>query len=272
MARDRKCRFMRRSWRRRSASVIARTGRSGPSRSCGCLAASEREVRAHPHRESLLRERSRASRPSLAVLPPGAARRLRDPASVSRGEGIRAGTRPTPGRTEADAAPTLRDAEARAVPRRFTPPSPRAGGGTWRSASRWPPSRRVGRWTRRWATSAVLALHLGDDERAGAIPAPPPRLIVSYETSAYSGVVHARAGHAPGSGQRVRVRPEPGVRLPKRVAFPDGVDKVDVTVLGNARLLAPAGETWATWFEGAGVSEDFMMTRDQPLDQERSSL
>ena len=62
------------------------------------------------------------------------------------------------------------------------------------------------------------------------------------------------------------------VRLPKSVAFPDEVKKVDVIVLGNARLLAPAGEAWITWFDGPGVSEDFMRERDQPADQERSSL
>lgn len=62
------------------------------------------------------------------------------------------------------------------------------------------------------------------------------------------------------------------VRLPKSVAFPEEVKKVDVVVLGNARLLAPAGEIWTTWFDGPGVSEDFMLERDQPDDQERSSL
>ena len=62
------------------------------------------------------------------------------------------------------------------------------------------------------------------------------------------------------------------VRLPKRVAFPENVKKVDVIVLGNARLLAPSGEAWVTWFDGPGASEDFMVERDQPLDQERSPL
>ena len=62
------------------------------------------------------------------------------------------------------------------------------------------------------------------------------------------------------------------VRLPKSVAFPDDVKKVDVIVLGNARLLAPTGEAWATWFDSPGVSEDFMRERDQPDDQERSPL
>lgn len=62
------------------------------------------------------------------------------------------------------------------------------------------------------------------------------------------------------------------VRLPKSVAFPDNVKKVDVIVLGNARLLAPAGEAWDSWFDGSGVSEDFMAERGQPADQERSPL
>ena len=62
------------------------------------------------------------------------------------------------------------------------------------------------------------------------------------------------------------------VRLPKDVAFPDHVKRVDVVVVGNARLLAPAGEAWETWFDGPGASEDFMSKRDQPTDQERKSL
>ena len=62
------------------------------------------------------------------------------------------------------------------------------------------------------------------------------------------------------------------VRLPKSVAFPDEVKRVDVVVLGNARVLAPAGEVWTTWFDGPGVAEDFMLERDQPDDQGRSSL
>lgn len=61
------------------------------------------------------------------------------------------------------------------------------------------------------------------------------------------------------------------VRLPKAAAFPDDVGTVDVIVMGNARLLVPAKTTWSTWFDGEGVSEDFMVERDQPPDQERQS-
>ncbi len=62
------------------------------------------------------------------------------------------------------------------------------------------------------------------------------------------------------------------VRLPKRVAFPDSVKKVDIVVLGRSRLLSPEGEAWDSWFEGEGVTDDFMADREQPADQERESF
>ena len=62
------------------------------------------------------------------------------------------------------------------------------------------------------------------------------------------------------------------IRLPKPVALPDSVKKVDIVVLGNARLIAPAGESWDSWFDGPGVSDDFMCEREQPMDQEREAL
>lgn len=62
------------------------------------------------------------------------------------------------------------------------------------------------------------------------------------------------------------------VRLPKPVALPESVKKVDVIVLGRARLLVPAGEAWDAWFDDAGVSDDFMDEREQPAGQERESL
>lgn len=59
------------------------------------------------------------------------------------------------------------------------------------------------------------------------------------------------------------------VRLPKAVAFPDEVHKVDIVALGNTRLITPTGESWDAWFDGPGVSDDFMDKREQPEDQER---
>lgn len=62
------------------------------------------------------------------------------------------------------------------------------------------------------------------------------------------------------------------VRLPKAVALPAGVNKVDIVVLGNARLILPAGTAWDSWFDGVGVSDDFMSERGQPVDQVREGL
>lgn len=62
------------------------------------------------------------------------------------------------------------------------------------------------------------------------------------------------------------------VRLPKAVSLPESVKQVDIIRLGRARLIAPAGELWESWFNEPGVSDDFMETRDQPTDQERESL
>ena len=62
------------------------------------------------------------------------------------------------------------------------------------------------------------------------------------------------------------------VRLPKAVALPDSVTRVDVIALGRTRLIVPAGEAWQTWFDGEGVSDDFLLTRDQPSEQERDGV
>lgn len=62
------------------------------------------------------------------------------------------------------------------------------------------------------------------------------------------------------------------VRLPKAVALPESIKEVEVITLGRARLIAPVGESWESWFEDEGVSEDFMQEREQPADQEREPL
>jgi antitoxin VapB len=62
------------------------------------------------------------------------------------------------------------------------------------------------------------------------------------------------------------------VRLPKSVALPEGVKRVDVVAIGRIRMLTPAGESWDSWFDGDSVSPDFMSTRDQPPGQEREAF
>jgi antitoxin VapB len=63
------------------------------------------------------------------------------------------------------------------------------------------------------------------------------------------------------------------VRLPKAMAFPEGVHQVEVIRLGNARLITPVGRRWDEFFvNGPQVSEDFMSERDQPSAEEREPL
>ncbi|TGB72107.1 antitoxin [Escherichia sp. E4930] len=59
------------------------------------------------------------------------------------------------------------------------------------------------------------------------------------------------------------------VRLPKAVALPEDVKKVDVIAVGRTRIITPAGESWDSWFDGDSVSADFMNDREQPAAQER---
>lgn len=62
------------------------------------------------------------------------------------------------------------------------------------------------------------------------------------------------------------------VRLPKAVALPDDVKRVDVIAVGRTRIITPAGESWDSWFDGEGVTADFMAEREQPEDQERETF
>ena len=62
------------------------------------------------------------------------------------------------------------------------------------------------------------------------------------------------------------------VRLPKPMALPESVKQVDIVRLGRARLIAPAGEAWDSWFDSEGVTDDFMREREQPASQEREAF
>jgi antitoxin VapB len=63
------------------------------------------------------------------------------------------------------------------------------------------------------------------------------------------------------------------VRLPKAVAFPEGVREVEITEIGNSRLITPVGQSWSEWFlHGPRASEDFMTEREQPEPEEREPL
>lgn len=62
------------------------------------------------------------------------------------------------------------------------------------------------------------------------------------------------------------------VRLPKAVEMPENVKNVDIVAIGNKRIITPTGAAWDDWFEGLGVSEDFMENRDQPSAQAREAF
>ncbi|ANC42862.1 antitoxin [Hafnia alvei] len=62
------------------------------------------------------------------------------------------------------------------------------------------------------------------------------------------------------------------VRLPKAVALPEDVKRVEIIAIGRTRLITPAGESWDSWFEGNSVTDDFMSEREQPEMQEREAL
>lgn len=74
------------------------------------------------------------------------------------------------------------------------------------------------------------------------------------------------------SGAVFKSNTSQAIRLPKDVALPESVKRVDIIPLGRARLIVPAGESWESWFDEEGVSEDFMAAREQPADQEREAL
>ena len=62
------------------------------------------------------------------------------------------------------------------------------------------------------------------------------------------------------------------VRLPKPVALPESVKRVEIIKLGQSRLISPADAAWDSFFDGPGVSEDFLDQRAQPEAQKREPL
>ncbi|WP_119396347.1 type II toxin-antitoxin system VapB family antitoxin [Salinibius halmophilus] len=62
------------------------------------------------------------------------------------------------------------------------------------------------------------------------------------------------------------------VRIPVSDRFPESVKKVEIISIGRSRLITPVEDSWDAWFDGEGVSEDFMLEREQPEEQVRESL
>jgi antitoxin VapB len=59
------------------------------------------------------------------------------------------------------------------------------------------------------------------------------------------------------------------VRLPKDVAFPEGVNEVTVLRDGARRVIVPANASWDDFFAEPGID---LPDRDQPAMQERESF
>jgi antitoxin VapB len=52
------------------------------------------------------------------------------------------------------------------------------------------------------------------------------------------------------------------VRLPLDVRLPEGIQKVDIRMRGNERIIVPLGQTWDSLFLGGPtVSDDFLPER-----------
>ena len=63
------------------------------------------------------------------------------------------------------------------------------------------------------------------------------------------------------------------VRIPKAVAFPEGVDEVEIVKVGANLIVSPVGKRWDDLFErGPRMPEDFMQERIDPLPEDREPL
>ena len=63
------------------------------------------------------------------------------------------------------------------------------------------------------------------------------------------------------------------VRLPADTRFPDRIKKVEVRVVGQERIIAPADSAWDSFFiNGPTVSDDFMSERASQQQNERESF
>lgn len=70
--------------------------------------------------------------------------------------------------------------------------------------------------------------------------------------------IHYTPGRTIEEGAVFKNNRSQAVRLPKPVALPDGVTRVDIVAVGRTRILTPARESWNSRFDGDSVSADFM--------------
>jgi antitoxin VapB len=58
------------------------------------------------------------------------------------------------------------------------------------------------------------------------------------------------------------------IRLPKAVAFPDHIKKVEITPHGRGLLITPIGGSWEEFMSSPGIGDDFTVD-PQPPPQKR---
>ena len=60
------------------------------------------------------------------------------------------------------------------------------------------------------------------------------------------------------------------VRIPKAVAFPEGVTEVEIVRTGNTLTITPAGKRWSDYFErGPFATDDFLADREDRPPEDR---
>ncbi len=63
------------------------------------------------------------------------------------------------------------------------------------------------------------------------------------------------------------------VRLPAEMRFPENVKKVTIRAIGKERIIAPAENTWDSFFlSDSNVGEDFMAERASQTQFEREEF
>ena len=83
------------------------------------------------------------------------------------------------------------------------------------------------------------------------------------------GISHRHASGAMTRTKLFRSNRSQAVRLPKDVAFPEGVTEVTVLRDGRRRVIVPVNAIWDDFFDAPGID---LPPREQPLAQSRDPL
>lgn len=63
------------------------------------------------------------------------------------------------------------------------------------------------------------------------------------------------------------------IRIPKVAELPNTTKSVNIIIQGDMRIITPLNNVWDSWFNDSNaVSDDFMLSREQPQMQEREEL